>query len=252
MTSPPGLRVEVLDDAEACAARVAGLLDAGLRSGSIRRLGVATGSTPERAYQMLGRLRPPVDGVRFVLLDEYVGLDRDDPASYRSTVVRQVVGPLGGDAAQVVGPDVWGPDGPWPVGSAELDAAAVRFDAAAVGVDLQVLGLGGNGHIAFNEPGSSFTGRSRVVALSGHTRAANARFFGRPDLVPTHAVTQGLATVGSARRIVLLVTGPAKAAALGRALEGPVSEDVPATAVRGHRDVLVVVDREAAGSLRTV
>ena len=118
------------------------------------------------------------------------------------------------------------------------------------GAGLQIVGIGANGHLGFNEPGSPFDGVSRVVRLAEGTRRDNARYFGGdPARVPTHAITQGIATILSARSLVLLASGAVKAEAVARALLGPVGVDCPASALQGHPDVAVLLDREAAAVL---
>jgi len=128
-------------------------------------------------------------------------------------------------------------------------AEAARFErliAAKGGIDVLLLGIGRNGHIAFNEPGSAFASRTHVVRLAAETRAANARHFGTAADVPAEAITMGTGTILEAREIVLLATGAAKAAAVRRALSGPVSPDCPASALRGHANAAFVLDRSAA------
>ncbi len=208
-------------------------------------LGLATGSTPEPVYRALPGALAGIDvsRVRGFALDEYVGLDPAHPESYRSVITREVVEPLGLTPALVRVPDGAGPD---------IARAADAYEeaiAAAGGVDLQILGIGTDGHIGFNEPGSSFASRTRVKTLTEQTRADNARFFAHPDDVPHHTVTQGLGTILEARHLVLLAFGAAKASAIAAALEGPLTARVPGSAVQLHPHVTVVVDEEAAADL---
>lgn len=209
-------------------------------------LGVATGSTPSLLYRELAeRVAVGVldfSGVSAFALDEYVGIAPGHPESYRAVLDREVRLPLGLRAVHV------------PDGTRAADERAGRdYDAAiraSGGVDLQILGIGGNGHIGFNEPGTPHDVGTHVVRLERSTREANARFFdGRVDLVPESAITQGIATILSARSLVLLASGAAKADALARALLGPVDVDCPASALQGHPDVTVLLDREAAAAL---
>jgi glucosamine-6-phosphate deaminase len=211
-------------------------------------LGLATGSSPEPVYAELARRHDAgllaTAGIRAFLLDEYVGLSPDHPASYRSVIHRQVVGPLGLDPAQVAGP----------VGDAEdLLGACDAYEAAiraAGGVDLQLLGIGTDGHIGFNEPGSSLGSRTRLKTLTAQTREDNARFFGgQSSDVPAHVITQGVGTICEARHLVLLAWGESKATAVARCVEGPVTAMVPASALQLHRHVTVVVDDGAAARL---
>lgn len=237
----------VLDDDAAVGRRAADLIAAAVVARPTAVLGLATGSSPLVAYQELAR-RVAVGGldlgqVRAFALDEYVGLAPGHPQSYAEVIRRQVVEPLRMDAARVAVPDGASPD---------PAAAATRFETAiaeAGGVDLQILGIGSNGHLAFNEPGSAFDSRTRVTRLSATTRRDNRRFFDRLADVPTHSVTQGLGTILEARHLVLVAQGPRKAAAIARALDGPISTDCPASALRLHPRATVIVDRAAASGL---
>ncbi|MAP62425.1 MAG: multidrug transporter [Microbacterium sp.] len=223
--------------AEAIADLVAGRPDA--------VLGLATGSTPLPVYQALRARMSGTDlsRVRGFALDEYVGLDRDHPESYRSVISREVVAPLGLDPDRVHVPD----------GSLSgIEHAGADYEAAidaAGGVDLQLLGIGTDGHIGFNEPGSSFASLTRVKTLTEQTRRDNARFFDSIDEVPRHCITQGLGTILRARHLVLLAFGAGKAAAVAAAVEGPVTASLPGSAIQLHPHVTVVVDEPAAGRL---
>ena len=209
-------------------------------------LGLATGSTPLPVYEALhGRLAgTDVSRVRGFALDEYVGIDPAHPESYRSVITREVVEPLGLSPEQVHTPN----------GAQEgVEHAGADYEAAieaAGGVDLQILGIGTDGHIGFNEPGSSFASRTRVKTLTEQTRKDNARFFDSIDDVPMHCITQGLGTILRARHLVLLAFGEGKARAVADALEGPVSALLPASAIQLHEHVTVVVDEAAASRLK--
>nr|WP_193570974.1 glucosamine-6-phosphate deaminase [Diaminobutyricibacter tongyongensis] len=210
-------------------------------------IGLATGSSPRGIY---ADLRRRVDAreisfsrARGFALDEYVGIPLDHPESYASVIAREVVEPLGFDPANVRVPDGR---------AADLDVAAAEFEAAiaaAGGVDLQILGIGANGHLGFNEPTSSFASRTRIKTLAQLTRQDNARFFDSLDDVPTHCMTQGLGTILDAREVVLVAQGPAKADAIAAAVEGPLSAFVPASALQLHAHATVVVDEESAANL---
>ncbi|MFJ6653075.1 glucosamine-6-phosphate deaminase [Microbacterium sp. NPDC091313] len=209
-------------------------------------LGLATGSTPLPVYTALRSALAGVDvtRVRGFALDEYVGLDPQHPESYRSVIRREVVEPLGLDPEHIHVPDGR---------LAGIEDAGEEYEraiAAAGGVDLQLLGIGTDGHIGFNEPGSSFASRTRVKTLTRRTREDNARFFSSPDDVPRHCITQGLGTILDARHLVLLAFGAGKAAAIAGAVEGPVTASLPASAIQLHPHVTVVVDEAAAADLR--
>lgn len=209
-------------------------------------LGLATGSTPLPVYAALRARLAGVDlaQVRGFALDEYVGIDPSHPESYRSVITREVVEPLGLTPSQVHVPH-GAEDG--------IEHAGAEYDAtirAAGGVDLQILGIGTDGHIAFNEPGSSLASRTRIKSLTRQTRVDNSRFFGGDvAAVPAHCLTQGLGTILEARHVVLVATGAAKAAAVHQLAEGPVSARWPATVLQHHRHVTVLIDDAAAGRL---
>lgn len=209
-------------------------------------LGLATGSTPLPVYEALReRLQGrDVSHLRGFALDEYVGIDPDHPESYRSVISREVIEPLGLDPARVRVPD----------GSIEtVEHAGDDYDAAIIaagGVDLQILGIGTDGHIGFNEPGSSFASTTRIKTLTERTRQDNARFFDSVHDVPQHCITQGLGTILRARHLVLLAFGEGKADAVAAAVEGPISAMVPASAVQLHAHVTVVLDEAAASKLK--
>lgn len=211
-------------------------------------LGLATGSTPLPAYQELTRRHqagtgPSYAAVTCFNLDEYVGLPVGHEQSYRATIARELTDGLGISPAQVNGPD------PSPAG---LSTAGERYEAlikAAGGVDVQLLGIGSDGHLAFNEPGSSLASRTRIKTLTAQTRKDNARFFGSPDEVPTHVLTQGLGTILEARHLLLIATGEGKAAAAAAAVEGPVSASCPASVLQLHPHVTVLLDQAAASRL---
>lgn len=209
-------------------------------------LGLATGSTPLPVYRAL---RSRVSGldvsrVHGFALDEYVGVDPSHPESYHAVIRREVTEPLGLDPAHVHVPS----------GDLEgIEHAGSEFEAAiaaAGGVDIQLLGIGTDGHIGFNEQGSSLSSRTRIKALSPQTRFDNARFFDSPEDVPTHSITQGLGTILEARHLVLLAFGFGKSVALAAAVEGPVSAMTPASVIQLHPHVTVVVDDEAASRLQ--
>lgn len=237
--------IVIVPDAVAGGRLVAEEIARGIRRRPGFVLGLATGSTPLPVYEAL----PPalagtdVSRVRGFALDEYVGLDPRHPESYRSVITREVVEPLGLDPSRVQVPDG---------AAADIAGAGAAYEAAleaAGGVDLQILGIGTDGHIGFNEPGSSFASLTRVKTLTAQTRADNARFFDDPALVPLHCITQGLGTILRARHLVLLAWGTGKAAALAAAVEGPVTASVPGSAIQLHPHVTVVVDEAAAAQL---
>ncbi|MFC8921337.1 glucosamine-6-phosphate deaminase [Cellulosimicrobium sp. NPDC057127] len=239
----------VIAPPETLARLAAGAVDALLRARPDAVLGLATGSSPLRVYDELAR-RHAQEGLSFAraqafLLDEYVGLPADHPQRYRNVIEAEIAARV--DLAPGA---VRGPDGL----AADLPAACAAYEAAiaaAGGVDLQILGIGTDGHIAFNEPGSSLASRTRIKTLTTQTREDNARFFDDDvDKVPTHCLTQGLATIMSARHLVLLATGRGKAEAVHQLVEGPVSALWPATIMQMHPHATVLVDDAAASRLQ--
>ncbi|MFT4234866.1 MAG: glucosamine-6-phosphate deaminase [Microbacterium sp.] len=238
---------EVIIVPDACSA---GALVADAIVGLIRRrpdavLGLATGSTPLPVYEALVPRLTDVDvsQVRGFALDEYVGIDPGHPQSYRSVITNEVVTPLGLDPARIHTPNG---------GVGGIEHAGGDYEAAideAGGVDLQILGIGSNGHIGFNEPGSSFASSTRIKTLAQRTREDNARFFDSIDDVPMHCITQGLGTILRARHLVLLAFGEGKAQAVADAVEGSVTASVPGSAIQLHPHVSVVVDEAAASKL---
>ncbi|CAN5574977.1 glucosamine-6-phosphate deaminase [soil metagenome] len=229
---------------ELAAAKVASIIRNG---GPHAVLGVATGSSPLALYGSLARLVVAgdldVSNVSAFALDEYVGLPRGHPQSYATVIDATVTRPLGLQPSLVHTPD----------GSADdIEAAAAAYEQAirdAGGVDVQILGVGANGHIGFNEPTSSLASRTRIKTLTETTRRANARFFDSPDDVPTHCLTQGLGTSMDAREVVLVAQGPQKAAAIAGVVEGPVAAMCPGSVLQLHPRVTVVIDESAASEL---
>jgi glucosamine-6-phosphate deaminase len=215
-----------------------------IRVNSAAVLGLATGSTPLSTYKALASLGLDLSKVRGFALDEYVGLPADHPESYRAVITREVVEPLGLTPSLVRVP---ADDG------LPLEGAGDRYEAdilAAGGVDVQILGIGTTGHIAFNEPGSSLASLTRVKTLTEQTRIDNARFFDSIDDVPMHCITQGLGTILRAKHLILLAFGAAKAPAVAAALEGPVSASTPGSVVQLHPRVTVILDEDAASQLQ--
>ena len=212
-------------------------------------LGVATGSSPLIIYNELGRrvgqASLSLAKTRAFMLDEYVGLAADHPQRYRNVISGEFV-----DKVDIDPTHVYGPDGL----AADLAGACESYERAiaeAGGVDLQILGIGTDGHIAFNEPGSSLASRTRIKTLTSQTRRDNARFFGGDvDLVPQHCLTQGIGTILEARHVVLVASGRGKAEAVHQLVEGPVSALWPATALQLHPHVTVLLDAAAASRLQ--
>jgi len=238
--------VVIVPDAAAAGALVADAVLALVASKPDAVLGLATGSSPLAVYAALADRTADrgidLSRLRGFALDEYVGLPKDHPKSYRAVITREVVEPLGLAPALVHVP---GDSGPIQTAGADYERAITE----AGGVDLQILGIGSTGHIGFNEPGSSFGSLTRVKTLAERTRRDNARFFDPIDDVPTHCITQGLGTIARAGHLVLLAFGEKKAETIAAALEGPVTASMPGSAVQLHRHVTVFLDAAAASRL---
>ncbi|CAN5714945.1 glucosamine-6-phosphate deaminase [soil metagenome] len=241
------MEIIIAPDAAGVATVAAGIVADLVRTKPTAVLGLATGSSPLGLYaELAARVAGGLDltAVRAFALDEYVGLRPDDPRSYAHVIRTRVTEPLGLDPDNVHVPP----------GTGEAIVAACRdyedAIAAAGGIDLQVLGIGRNGHLGFNEPTSSFASRTRIAPLAASTRQDNARFFDRPEDVPVRCVTQGLGTIMEARVALLIATGEAKAVAVANAVEGPVSMSCPASILQHHPHAVVIVDDAAAAGLR--
>jgi glucosamine-6-phosphate deaminase len=241
------MEVVIVDDAEAAGAIAAGIVERLLGHKHDAVIGVATGSSPVITYRCLveafGAGRISFADAHAVLLDEYVGLPADHPQRYIRFVHEHLVDHVDLPADHVHAPDV---------DAADLSEAGRRYETLLKelgGVDVQLLGIGTDGHIGFNEPGSSLRSRTRIKTLTNATRADNSRFFARPDDVPRHVMTQGLATIGDARHLVLVACGAAKAAPVAAAVEGPLAASCPASVLQWHPHVTAVVDESAASAL---
>ena len=204
-------------------------------------LGLATGSSPEGIYEIFRREKPDVAHVTTVNLDEYIGLSADHDQSYAYYMNEQLFNHLKFKATYL-------PDGM----STDHAAECARYDKIleANTPDLQLLGIGTNGHIAFNEPGSSFDLTTNVAELAPATVEANSRYFETPADVPTHAFTMGIKSIMQAKKILLIASGVGKAEAIKGTIEGPVTNEVPASVLQTHPDVTVIIDEEAASLLK--
>ena len=235
------MRLMACADAAAVASAAADRIEALLRQRPEAVLGLATGRTMEPLYAELRRRHR--QGLSFAHcttfnLDEYYGLPADSPHSFRAFMQTQLFGPLGLDPSRTHLPD--------PETEGRTYEAAIQ---AAGGIDLQVLGLGSNGHIGFNEPGSRFDSRTRRIELDSATRLQNAsQFAGELTGVPTAAITMGIGTILEAREILLLVTGQGKAEILRRCRSSSPQQALPATALHLHPGVTLYADTDALGT----
>lgn len=242
------MRVIIVESEEAIGPIVADAIGAlvAVQPGPV--LGLATGSSPLPIYEELGRRYAAgtlsLRHAHAFLLDEYLGLPPDHPERYRNVIATHFAARVDIDMRNISSPDGTADD---------PHRAAATYDAAITasgGVDFQIVGVGANGHIAFNEPGSSLASRTRVLTLTRRTRTDNARFFGGDiDAVPRQCITQGLGTIMEARRILLTATGEHKAEAVQRTIEGPVTAMCPGSVLQMHPAVTAVIDTAAASRL---
>lgn len=224
------------------------LVASSLRANPKSVLGLATGSTPLGMYEELIVLHKST-GLDFSQatsfnLDEYLGLAPDDPQSFHYFMHSNFFSKVNFAADKIHIPD----------GALRRDYSAYceqyeRAIKSAGGIDLQILGIGRNGHIGFNEPNSSLASRTRLKELTQETIEDNKRFFPQGAEIPECAITMGIGTILDARRILILATGRSKAAAVAKAIEGPISSSVSASALQLHPDVTFIIDEDAAYAL---
>ena len=241
------MEVIIQPNAGDCAAMGARIIGKLMKSKADAVLGLATGSTPLPLYGELIRMNRSGEidfsGVTSFNLDEYIGLPGDHPCSYRYFMEKELFKDINIEADQAHVPDGLAID------VSEQCSAYEESIRACGGIDLQILGLGSDGHIGFNEPGSSLGSRTRIKTLTGKTREDNARFFDSIEEVPRHCITMGVATIMECREILLFAFGEAKAEIIARAVEGPVSAMVPASALQMHQKVKILIDEAAASRL---
>lgn len=229
-------------DYEEMSRTAADLVYKDIQAENIQVLGLATGGTPIGFYRELVKNIQQnsfsVDWLHTVNLDEYIGLAPEHRNSYHTYMEKHFFKHVDIPSAQQHLPNGE---------AADPQAEAEEYEklTAELGVDLQVLGLGKNGHIGFNEPGSSFQGKTDVVDLSPSTIEANARFFEDKEEVPKQAVTMGIATIMRSRKIILLASGKEKAEALKEVINGEIREEIPGTVLQKHQDITIVADKDA-------
>jgi len=236
--------VIVRSDADAAATLVARLIADRARAKPDLVLGLATGRTMERVYDRLAAMGLDFFGCRTFNLDEYIGVPAGDEHSYRHYMDVHLFSRI-----NIARANTHIPDGM----AADLGAEAARYERLirqVGGIDLQLLGIGEAGHIGFNEPLSALMSRTRQKALTPTTRQQNAAMFGGDaNRVPARALTMGVGTILEARELLLLATGPAKAAILAKAVEGPITAMISASALQLHPCCKIIVDEAAASAL---
>jgi glucosamine-6-phosphate deaminase len=241
------MEVIIKPDADAVSKEAAEVFERILRHKPASVLGLATGSTPLGLYNELAQRcregRMSFVDVTTFNLDEYVGLAPDHPMSYRAYMHEHLFARI-----NVLPDHTHVPDGR----AGDIARHCEEYEAAirdAGGIDLQLLGIGSDGHIGFNEPSSSLSSRTRLKTLTPRTIADNARFFGSEDQVPHHVITMGVGTIMEARQVLVLATGANKAAAVAATVEGPITANVPASILQMHPRCALIADEAAAGQL---
>ncbi|PKZ00623.1 glucosamine-6-phosphate deaminase [Enterococcus faecalis] len=215
------------------------LIKEGMNNGA-KVFGLATGSTPETLYKEMTASDVDFTEMTSVNLDEYVGLGGEDEQSYRYFMNKHLFDKKPFKETFV------------PNGKAEdLDAASAEYEKIidAHPVDIQILGIGQNGHIGFNEPGTPLDSLTHVVELTESTINANKRYFDKVEDVPTRAVSMGIGSIMKGKKMILMAYGEAKAEAIKGMIDGPVTTDMPASALQNHQDVVVIIDDAAASKL---
>ncbi len=206
-------------------------------------LGLATGSTPEGLYKYLIEdhltTGTSYKYVKTVNLDEYIQLDNEDKNSYFTYMRKKLFNHIDINLDHTSIPNGI---------TLNMEEEATRYENyihEIGGVDLQILGIGHNGHISFNEPGTSFNSQTHIIKLTEGTREANARYFRSIEEVPTHAITMGIQSIMNSKEIILLASGASKAEAIKRLVDGEITEDFPASALRLHNKVTIIADEDA-------
>lgn len=241
------MELVVRDSKQSVAQEAANRITALVHSSPSAHLGLATGATQQGIYRLLIEAHRlglvNFRDVRFFMLDEYVGVPPSSATSFQHVLITDFLSHVGSEPRALETLEGMAQD---------LAAEADRYEAAlrdAGGVDLQLLGIGTNGHIGFNEPGSAFDSRTRVVELHPDTLESNAHYFDSAHSVPASAISQGVGTIMEASSILLMATGEPKATAIASMIDGPVSPDCPASILQLHPQVTVIVDTAAASLL---
>lgn len=241
------MEVIIVSDYEEMSQKAAEIAISALKQNPSMVLGLATGSTPEGLYERLVKANQSgeIDFSDVVTynLDEYVGLDPSHEQSYHYFMDEKLFDHVNIDRSNIHLPDGRARD---------LGEECRSYEAAiqqAGGIDLQVLGIGRDGHVGFNEPGTSLGSKTHVAALTEETVEDNSRFFEKPEDVPRFAVTMGIGSILQAERCLLMASGANKAEAVRKAVEGPITSSVTASALQMHPDTVAIIDEEAAAGL---
>ena len=241
------MKIIKVDDYEKMSEAAAALLADVLSEKEDALVGLATGSSPIGLYKKLiewnkeGTIN--FEKVRTVNLDEYVGLPRESKNSYYSVMHEFLF-----DHINIKKENTYLPNGMNDNPDEECESYKKLIESLG-GVDVQILGVGHNGHIGFNEPGTSFESDVHVVELTNDTINANKRFFESEDDVPKKAITMGIGTIMKAKKIILIASGESKADIMKKIIEGPVTEDVPASVLQNHPDCIIIADKDALSKI---
>jgi glucosamine-6-phosphate deaminase len=237
------MEIIIQPDAESAAEMAARIFAELIHSKPKAVLGLATGSTPLPLYRKLIDRNLDWSGITSFNLDEYIGVGPEHPQSYHAFMHGNLF-----EHVNIHPANIHIPDGM----STDPEAHCREYEEniqSAGGIDLQLLGIGTDGHIGFNEPTSSLASRTRIKTLTSRTRKDNARFFGSEDAVPFHVITMGIGTILDTRKTLLLATGKNKAQAVAQAVEGPITSMNPASALQLHPSAIFCLDEEAASEL---
>lgn len=241
------MRIIVVDNYEEMSKKAALMIASQVMLKPNSVLGLATGDTPLGMYKELIKLynKNEVDfiEVRTFNLDEYYGLNRENSQSYYNYMMNNLFNSININKGNINVPDGMAKD---------VNASCIYYEnkiKAFGGIDMQVLGIGGNGHIGFNEPDVNFEAETHLVNLDEQTIEANSRFFDSIEDVPVKAISMGIKTIMNSKKIILLANGISKAEAIERAVKGKINPKIPASILQLHNDVTIIIDKEAASSL---
>lgn len=241
------MKLIITKDHEEMSQKAAEIFSNQIKSNPKSILGLATGGTPERMYELLVNLNKSGindwSGITTFNLDEYIGIEADHSVSYRTYMNENLFSKININLANTHVPK----------GTGDIELNCKKYDEAILakgGIDLQVLGIGENAHIAFNEPGSPENGGTSIVNLTESTIQANSRYFKSINDVPKTAITMGIGSILKARKIILLASGVKKAQAIKDMIEGPMTDKVPASFLQKHNDLTIIVDQAAASLLK--
>lgn len=232
------MKIEIVKDKKEGGQKAFELIQEAVNGGA-SVFGLATGSTPETLYEELRKSDIDFSDKVAINLDEYIGLGADHPQSYQTFMQEQLFNDKPFKETHI------------PDGSAPEETEVERYNTILENnpIDVQILGIGTNAHIGFNEPGTSFDSETQKVELTKETIEANKRYFDSEKDVPEYAYSMGIASIMAAKKIILIAYGKNKAEAIANTVNGPVTEDVPASILQKHSDVVLILDEEAASQL---